>query len=142
MTLYLCQTSQKCTTQTINININYGLLLKNNISILVSQGFSGRSDCKESTCNEGDLGSVLGLGRFPREGNSYPLQYSGLEDSIDRGPWQAPVHGVTKSQTRLSDFHFYFHWLVNCSQGTTLIDVIRLVKTYLQFQTVNFITRL
>ena len=46
----------------------------------------------------------LGLGRSPGEGNSYPLQYSGLENSMD-----CIVHGVTKSQTRLSDFHFYFH---------------------------------
>jgi len=48
-----------------------------------------------------DLGSILGLGRSPGEGNSYPLQYSGLENSID-----CIVHGVAKSQTRPSDFHF------------------------------------
>ena len=41
-----------------------------------------------------------------RKGNSYPLPYSGLENSMDRGAWQATVHGVTKSRTRLSDFHF------------------------------------
>ena len=46
-----------------------------------------------------------GLGRSPGEGNSYPLQYSGLENSMDRGAWRATVHGVTKSQTGLSDFH-------------------------------------
>ena len=57
---------------------------------------------KESlTCNVGDLGSIPGLGRSPREGNSYPLLYSGLENSID-----CVVHGVAKSQTQLSDFHF------------------------------------
>ena len=50
-----------------------------------------------------DLGSVLGLGRSPGEGNSYPLQYSGLENSMD-----CIVHGVAKSWTRLSDFHFHF----------------------------------
>ena len=61
---------------------------------------------KESTCNAGDLGSVTGLGRSPGEGNSYPLQYSGLENSMDRGAWRATVHGVTKSQTELSDFHY------------------------------------
>ena len=54
---------------------------------------------KESACNAGDLGSVTGLGRSPGEGNSYPLQYSGLENSMD-----CTVHGVTKSQTQLSDW--------------------------------------
>ena len=56
---------------------------------------------KESTCNVGDLGLIPGLGRSPREGKGYPLQYSGLENSME-----CIVHGVTKSQTRLSDFHF------------------------------------
>ena len=53
---------------------------------------------KESTCNEGDLGFIPGLERFPREGKGYPLQYSGLENSMD-----CIDHGVAKSQTRLSD---------------------------------------
>ena len=53
---------------------------------------------KQSTCNVGDLGSIPGLGRFPGEGKGYPLQYSGLENSMD-----AIVHGVPKSQTGLSD---------------------------------------
>ena len=56
---------------------------------------------QESTCNVGDLGSIPGLGRSPGEGNGYPLQYSGLENSMD-----CIVHGVTKSRTQLSDFHF------------------------------------
>ena len=56
---------------------------------------------KESTCNAGDLGSIPGLQRSPEEGKGYPLQYSGLENSMD-----FIVHGVAKSQTRLSDFHF------------------------------------
>ena len=53
----------------------------------------------------GDLGLMSGLGRSPGEGNGYPLQYSGLEKSMDRGTGQATVHGVAKSQTLLSDFH-------------------------------------
>ena len=61
---------------------------------------------KKSTCNEEDLGSIPGLGRSPGEGNGYPPQYSGLENSMDRGAWWATVHGVAKSQTGLSDFHF------------------------------------
>ena len=52
-------------------------------------------------CNVGDLGSIPGLGRSPGEGKGYPLQYSGLENSMD-----CIVHGVAKSWTRLSDFHF------------------------------------
>ena len=62
-------------------------------------GFPGGSTGKESACNVGYLGSVPGLGRFPGEGNGYPLQYSGLENSVD---WI--VHGVAKSRTWLSAF--------------------------------------
>ena len=50
-----------------------------------------------------DVGSVPGLGRSPEGGNGNPLQYSCLENSIDRGAWRAAIHGATKSQTRLSD---------------------------------------
>ena len=66
-------------------------------------GVPGGSDCKESACTAGDLGSIPGLGRTPGEGNSYPLQYSGLENSMD-----CIAHGVTNSRTRLSDFHFHY----------------------------------
>ena len=55
-------------------------------------GFPGGSDCKESACNAGDLGSIPELGRSPEERNGYPLHYSCLENSIDRGAWQATVH--------------------------------------------------
>ena len=64
----------------------------------VHMGFSGGSDGKESTCNVGDLSSVLGSGRCPGEGNDNPLQYSCLGNPMDRGAWQATVHGVAKSQ--------------------------------------------
>ena len=64
-------------------------------------GFPGGSAGKESACNVGDLGSIPGLGRSPGEGKGYLLQYSSLENSMD-----FIVHGVTKSQTQLSDFHF------------------------------------
>ena len=63
----------------------------------VKLGFSGGSDGKESACNAGDLSSIPGLGRSPGGGQSNPLQYSCLENSMDRGAWQATVHGVTKS---------------------------------------------
>ena len=63
-------------------------------------GFPGGSDSKESACNAGDLGLISGLGRSPGEGNGYPLQYSGLQNSIDYST-------VSQSQTPLSDFHFH-----------------------------------
>ena len=56
------------------------------------------SDGKESACSVGELGSISGLGRSPGEGNGNPLQYSCLENSMDRGAWQATDHRVTKSQ--------------------------------------------
>ena len=61
--------------------------------------FPGGSDGKESACNAGDLGSIPGLGRSPGGGHSSPLQYSCLENSMDRGAWQTTVRGVTKSWT-------------------------------------------
>ena len=67
-------------------------------------GFSCGLVGKESTCNVGDLGSIPGLGRSPGEGTGYPLQCSGLDNSMG-----CIIHGVSKSQTRLSDFHF--HWI-------------------------------
>ena len=58
---------------------------------------------KNLPANAGDPGSIPGLGRSPVEGHGNPLQYSCLENPMDRGPWWATAHGVTKSQTRLSD---------------------------------------
>jgi len=63
-------------------------------------GFPGGSDGKEFACNAGDLGSIPGLGAFPGEGNTgLPLQYSCLENSMNRGTWPATAHRVTKSWT-------------------------------------------
>ena len=64
-------------------------------------GLSCGLTCKESFCDMGDLGSIPGLGRSPGEGNSYPLQYCGLENSMG-----CIAHGVAKSRTQLSDFYF------------------------------------
>ena len=69
------------------------------------QGFPRSSVGKESACNVGDLDSIPGLGRSPGEGKGDPLQYSGLENSMD-----CTVHGVAKRGTRLSDFDFHF-WI-------------------------------
>ena len=65
--------------------------------------FPGGSDGKESACNVGDPGSIPSLGRSPGEGNGKPLQYSVLENSMDRGAWQVAVHGVKNSWTQLSN---------------------------------------
>ena len=69
---------------------------------MIPGGFPGGSDGKESACNAGDPSSIPGLGRSPGEGTGYPVQYSGLEDSMD-----CIAHGVPKSWTQLSDFHFH-----------------------------------
>ena len=60
--------------------------------------FPGGLEIKEPTCSAEDLGSVPGLGRFPREETGYPFQYSCLENHLDRGTWQATVYRVTKSR--------------------------------------------
>ena len=71
------------------------------VQVQLIRGFLCGSAGKQSTCSVGDLGSIRGLGRSPGEGKGYPLQYSGLENSTD-----CIVYGVSKNQTRLSDFHF------------------------------------
>ena len=63
-----------------------------------------------SACNAGDLGSIPESGRSPGEGNGSPLQYSWLENPMDRGAWWAAVRGVAEGRTRLSDFTFPFHF--------------------------------
>ena len=73
-------------------------------SIIVSMDFSSSSAVKESTCSARDLGMILGLRRSTGEGNGYPLQYSGLKNSM-----HCIAHGVTKNRTWLSDLHFHFH---------------------------------
>ena len=65
--------------------------------------FPGGSDTKESTCNAGDPSLIPGWGRSPAEGNVNPLQYSCLENSMDRGAWWNAAHGVTKNRIQLSD---------------------------------------
>ena len=86
----------------------YGSVVKGNsaqmlrlvfIRSLAVLGFLDGSDGKESTCSARDSGLIPGLGRSPGEKNGYLLQYSCLENYMDRGAWQATVYGVTKSQT-------------------------------------------
>ena len=89
-------------------------------------GFPCGSAGKESACNDGDLGSIRGLERSSGEGKCYPLQYSGLENSMD-----CIVHRVAKSQTWLSDFHYcLINWSLNefnvsCYIGHTQIFIFK-----------------
>ena len=66
-------------------------------------GFPGGSNGEEFACNAGDLGSIPGSGRYPGKENGNPLQYSCLDNSMDRGAWQTTVSGAAKNQTRLSN---------------------------------------
>ena len=76
-------------------------------------GFPGGSEGKASACNAGGPGLIPASGRSPGKGNGNPLQYSCLENPMDRRAWRATVHGVAKSQTRLSNFTFF---LLSCKQ--------------------------
>ena len=71
--------------------------------LLYATGFPGGLEGEASACNAGDPGSIPWLGRSPEGGNGNPLQYSRLDNSMDREAWWATVHGITKSQTQLSD---------------------------------------
>ena len=95
----------------------------NPFTTIVLFGLPCGSAGKESTCNVGDLGSIPGLGRSPGEGKGYPLQYSGLEKSMD-----CRVHGVTKSWTQLSNFHFLHLKLTQHCESTILQYKIKIVK--------------
>ena len=75
---------------------------RDRLPTLVFLGFPGGLDGKESPCNARDLDSIPGFGRSPRGGHGNPLQYSCLENTMDRGAWQSTAHGFAKSRTRLS----------------------------------------
>ena len=103
------------TPASLSFTISWSLL-----KFVSIEGFPGGSDGKESTCNAGDLSSIPGLGRSP-EGKRYPLQYSGLENSMD-----CIVHGVTKSWIWLTGFHFHLFyswlcWVFIAVQGLSLV---------------------
>ena len=91
-----------CSCQSCNPEVPLKQLSYNLLVLFHNKGFLDRSVGKESTCKEGDMGSIPGLGRSPGEGRSSPCQYSGLKNPI-----HCIVHGVTKSETQLSDFHFF-----------------------------------
>ena len=88
--------------------LGHGLMPKKKLAVKVlGLDIPGGSDGKMSVYNAGDPGLIPGLGRSPGERNGNPLQDYCLENPMDRGAWQATVHGVAKSQTRLSDFTHY-----------------------------------
>ena len=76
-----------------------GRILSKIVEEHLAEGFLGGSDSKGYACTSGDQGSIPGLGRCPGEWSGYPLQYSCLENPMDRGAFWATVHGVTKSRT-------------------------------------------
>ena len=87
-----------------------------------SKGFPGSSEVKASACNAGELGLIPRLGRSPGEGNSNLFQYSCLENPIDRGAWWAILHGVTKSQTQLSNFTFFLSGIEMGNQSFSVME--------------------
>ena len=97
-------------------------------------GFPGGSGGKASAHSAGDLGLIPRLGRSPGEGNGNPLHYSYLENSMDGGAWWATVHGVTKSQTQLSDFSGLSIFLI-ISKNQLLVSLIHreALKTFLHW---------
>ena len=94
------------------------------------------SDGKEPACNAEDPGSIPGSGRAPGEGNGNPLQYSCLKNFPDIGIWQATVHGVTKSHTRLSDFdmqttdHINYGWSNGVRRQGVMVRPNENIKTH------------
>ena len=91
-------------------------------SLVLCGGLAG----EESACNAGDLGSIPGLGRSPGEGKGCALQDSGLENPLD-----SKFHGVTKSRTRLSDFHF--HQTVLVFKNEIYVIFSKYARTFLCF---------
>ena len=87
----MCKSLIRCVIRFLDLQISSLFVV---CLFILCKSFPGDSDGKESACNAGDLDSIPGLGRFPGEGNGNPPQYSCLENSMDRGAWQATVHGI------------------------------------------------
>ena len=101
---------------------------------LGSMAFPGGSDVKESARNSGDLGSVSGSGRSPGEGNGNPLQYSCLENSMDRGAWRAPWgHKELDTSERLT-LSFSFTFMVHLHSTHTQYSRVVLESYRLEFE--------
>ena len=112
------------------------LLIFLSLTYITQYGLPGRSDGKESVCNVGDLGSISGSGRSLREGNGNPLQYSCLENLMDRGAWWAPLHGVAKNRIQLSNQHSIFRYLVRSSLSSTILLQVVLFYSFLWMKSI------
>ena len=107
-------------------NIFFWLVIHFWLLLSLIWGFPGSSGVKNPPANEGDTGSIPGWGRSPRKGNGNPLQYSCLENSMDRGAWWATAHGVTQSQTWLKQLgtlgaHTFTKWKWESFPSKTLL---------------------
>ena len=89
---------------------------------------------KNPPANAGDWGSIPGWGRSPREGNGCPLQYSRLENSMDRGAWWGPFYGITKSWTQLSDSCFRFHSLAHACRDLLIACTAKIPRAASMFR--------
>ena len=92
-----------CILHTNDVCISNSQVVMLHLVLSKTEGFPGDSDSNESACNAGNPGLIPELGRSSGERNGNPFQYSCLENSMDRGAWQATVHSITESQTWLSD---------------------------------------
>ena len=107
-----CYLNGKCESpQNLEVTWNEGELFSGGRKQPAQETICG-SDGKASAYNVGDLSLIPGWGRSPGEGNGYPLQYSCLENPMDRGAWWAAVHGVAKSQTWLSSIMYRCKWKI------------------------------
>ena len=132
--LFLVLEAQKCGIRNEYLYSFYyipGSSLGISYWLLQQLGFPCGSAGKESACNTGDLGLIPGLGRSPGEGKGYPLQYSGLENSMD-----SIVHGAVKSWTWLGDFHFTFSTVIQCGRDFYPTDYSHSVSQFLGSNTV------
>ena len=100
-----------CASDLLFLFLNY-FLLRNWKIICFFSGFPGGSVVKNPAASAKDVGSISGLGIFPRGGNGNPLQYSCLESPIDRGAWWAAVHGVAKELNMTEQLHTYKYMLL------------------------------
>ena len=92
----------------------------------ITLGFPGGSNSKESACNAGEPSLIPGSGRCPWEGNGNPLQYSCLENSMDRGAWRATVHGVSEWDNLATNSHFSYNFV--CSYPPSETDILDFIR--------------
>ena len=113
---------------------SFHLYFSFHVGIRQRWAFPGSRVVKNPPANAADSSLIIGLGRSPGEGNGYLLQYSCLDNSMDRGVWRATVHGVTKSQTQLSNSHtqthIYIHTYTHTYEYITYIYIHKHINTY------------